>query len=393
MRGLDIRTLFLSGAVVALLMGAIVLAFGRQAGTRAEGALRSWGWSLLALTAGFTLFGLQQSLNAAFATIAGNTLINAAGVLLLRTARRMRGLPDPSWVPWLAVPTATAVSVLGTLVWEAYWIRSAICTGLVSGVMFRAAWLVGRRAPGEARAAHHAAAFAIAAYASLLAARSAYTFLRGPAVGIIQQPGIADVLTLLGFQAFAVSATLGLMWIQIQGLEGDLKRLATHDSLTGLLNRGAFFEHFEREVSRCQRTGERFALALLDLDHFKRLNDTHGHPFGDEVLRGVAARLGTDIRTHDLLGRYGGEEFALLFPGLDRADGERAADRARAGIETLAFIRDGTTIGIAISAGVAAFPEDGGDTGSLLAAADAALYEAKESGRNRVVGARVPAKT
>ena len=119
MAGLDVRTLFLSGAVVALLMGGIVSAFGRQAGARGQGPLRSWGWSLLALTAGFTLFGLQQSLHPALATIAGNTLINLAGVLLLRTAHRMRGMANPSWLSWLAPPFAAAVSVAGTMVWDA----------------------------------------------------------------------------------------------------------------------------------------------------------------------------------------------------------------------------------------------------------------------------------
>jgi diguanylate cyclase (GGDEF)-like protein len=387
MAGLDIRTLFLSGAVVALLMGAIVLAFGRQGGTRGEGHLRSWGWSLLALTTGFILFGLQQSLDPTVATIAGNTLINTAAVLLLRSARLLRGLGRPSWIPWLAVPTAAAVSVAGTIVWNAYPIRSAICTGLVSGLMFRAAWLVGHRAPPDTRAAHHIAAFTIAAYAALLAARSTFTLLRGPAPGIIQQPGALDVLTLLGFQAFAVSATLGLMWIEIQGLQGDLERLATHDSLTGIFNRGAFFGHFEREVSRCRRTREPFALAVFDLDHFKRLNDTHGHPFGDKVLQQAAQCLQADVRIHDVLGRYGGEEFALLMPGLDKTGGLRAAERARAGLEALAFDRGGTTVQVTVSAGVAAFPGDGADSAALLAAADSALYEAKASGRNRVVAA------
>ena len=390
MAGLDVRTLFLSGAVVALLMGAIVLAFDRQAATRGQDALRSWGWSLISLTTGFTLFGLQQSLDPALATIAGNTLINTAGVLLLRTARRMRGLGDPSWLPWLAVPAAALASVAGTMVWDAYRLRSAIATGLVSSLMFRAAYVVGDRPPEDTRRAHRVAAFTIGAYAALLAARSASTSLRGPATGILQQPGAFDILTLLGFQAFTVSATLGLMWIEIQALEGDLKRLATRDSLTGLLNRGAFFEQFEREVSRCRRTREPFALAIFDLDHFKRLNDSHGHPFGDSVLRQTAQELLSDVRTHDVLGRYGGEEFGLLMPGLDKAGGMRAAERVRAGIAALAFDRGGALIHISVSAGVATFPEDGGDSAALLAAADSALYAAKASGRNRVAGAGLP---
>ncbi len=388
MSSLDMRTLFLSAALVSLLMGVIVLAFGGEAG--AKGSLRSWGWSLLALMTGFAVIGLQESLNRTLANVVGNTLLTTAGVLLFRTAKHMRGLPEPR-LAWLAVPLVALVSFMWTAVWDVFKVRSVLTTGLIAGLLFCAAYVVGRDPPVEERRAHRVAAATIGAYAAIVAVRSVLTLNREPGTGILQ-PTVSDVLALLGFQAFAVSATLGLLWIEIQRLEAELKRLATQDSLTGLLTRRAFLDHFEREVSRSRRSGEPFALAIFDLDHFKQLNDGHGHPFGDQMLRRTAQRLRSGVRAHDVLGRYGGEEFALLMPGLDKEAGLRAAERVRSGVEALGLEHGDVRLKLTISAGVAAFPHDGADWETLLTAADVALYAAKVSGRNRVVPAQHPAR-
>jgi diguanylate cyclase (GGDEF)-like protein len=387
MSTLDMRTLFISAAVAALLMGVIVLAFRGRAGANAP--LRSWGWSLLALMTGFTILGLHESMNRVLANVVGNTLLATAGVLLLHTAKRMRDLAEPR-LPWLLVPLVAVVSLVWTAVWDEFRVRSALTTGLIAGLVLWAAYIVGRNPPLDARRAHRIAAVTIGTYAAIMAIRSVLT-LSGEQRADILQPTAFDVFTLLAFQAFAVSATLGLMWIEIQRLEGELKRLATHDSLTGLLTRGAFLDQFERDASRSRRSGEPFALALLDLDHFKQLNDGHGHPFGDEILRRTAHELRSGTRTHDVLGRYGGEEFALLMPGLGKEAGVRAAERVRGHVEALELKHDHGRLHLTISGGVAAFPQDGADWESLLTAADEALYEAKASGRNRVVPARSPA--
>jgi diguanylate cyclase (GGDEF)-like protein len=313
-----------------------------------------------------------------------------AGVLLLRTAKRIRVLPEPR-LAWLAVPVVALVSFVWSVVWDVFKVRSVVTTALIAGLLFCAAYIVGRDPPPAERRAHRIAALTIGAYGAILAVRSVLTLIGEQRTGILQ-PTASDVLSLLGFQAFAVSATLGLLWIEIQRLEGELKRLATQDSLTGLLTRRAFLDHFEREVSRSRRSGEPFALAIFDLDHFKRLNDGHGHPFGDEILQRTAQKLLGGVRAHDVLGRYGGEEFALLMPGLDKEAGLRAAERVREGVEALGRENSDVRLHLTISAGVAAFPQDGADWETLLTAADVALYAAKVSGRNRVVPAQQPAR-
>jgi diguanylate cyclase (GGDEF)-like protein len=140
----------------------------------------------------------------------------------------------------------------------------------------------------------------------------------------------------------------------------------------------------DTEVRRARRTGRALSLAILDIDHFKRINDTHGHPGGDSVLREIAALLQETTRETDLLGRIGGEEFAVLMPETDRAQAERACERLRAAVaaRTIA-LAPGANARVTISTGVALLSaeEAGGD---LVARADGALYAAKAGGRNQV---------
>jgi len=187
-----------------------------------------------------------------------------------------------------------------------------------------------------------------------------------------------------------VLATLGVVWIEIEQLQADLARLAMIDSLTAILNRRAFMLEYERELSRCVRENTGLALAIFDLDHFKEVNDTHGHLVGDQVLRQVADTLRASLRGHDVLGRYGGEEFALLMPGADMPAAIAATERARLAVGERPIQAGALSIVVTVSAGVAAYGDDCSDWESLLRSADTALYEAKRLGRNRVVAAHGP---
>ena len=164
-----------------------------------------------------------------------------------------------------------------------------------------------------------------------------------------------------------------------------MRRQATRDALTGLWNRGQIMQALERELARARREGTPLGVILLDVDHFKRVNDTHGHPVGDAVLREVARRLEEVFRAYDGVGRYGGEEFLVVLPGCDAAAALALAERARAAMAGLPLELAEAAVAFTISAGVAA---TGGawttDAGALLQTADAALYRAKRGGRDRV---------
>jgi two-component system, cell cycle response regulator len=168
-----------------------------------------------------------------------------------------------------------------------------------------------------------------------------------------------------------------------------LRFQAMHDALTGLLNHGAILNAVTRELIRAQREHTNVGLILGDIDHFKLVNDTHGHLTGDAILHGVALRMSGLLRAYDSLGRYGGEEFLVLAPNSDSTGTMQFAERLRAGVEATAFETSGGTLRVTLSFGVAVSnPDEPPDTQAVLQAADAALYRAKEAGRNRVIMAK-----
>jgi diguanylate cyclase (GGDEF)-like protein len=165
-----------------------------------------------------------------------------------------------------------------------------------------------------------------------------------------------------------------------------LRLLATRDQLTGMLNRREFDRIMAEEAERSQRFGQPLALVMVDIDHFKAVNDTHGHPAGDAVLKEVAKILTAQLRTVDRVARFGGEEFALILVQTGRG---AAGDVAQRVVEAVAanpvVIQGGPTLSLTISAGVAVLPNDVSRIDLLVGAADRSLYVAKRGGRNRVV--------
>lgn len=185
------------------------------------------------------------------------------------------------------------------------------------------------------------------------------------------------VLTIL--EQFAAHAALHY---QNARLHERLRRLAAVDGLTGLPNRRMFDDALAREVERARRSRRPLTLLLADIDRFKLVNDTHGHPVGDEVLRHVGRVLAGNLRTGDLAARYGGEEFGILLPGCAALDGAAIAEKLRGAVAT-----SRGPVPVTVSVGVAELPADAADAATLLAAADTALYRAKAAGRDCVVRA------
>ena len=159
----------------------------------------------------------------------------------------------------------------------------------------------------------------------------------------------------------------------------------TRDALTGSLNRAAILEALDQELVRATRKGSPLAVIMADLDHFKQINDTYGHPAGDAVLREAAHRMRQALRRYDKLGRYGGEEFLMFAPECDEETATKLADRIRCCISSTAVHTPEGIIQVTSSLGVVVSPAaPGTDANLLIRAADAALYGAKNKGRNRV---------
>ncbi len=180
---------------------------------------------------------------------------------------------------------------------------------------------------------------------------------------------------------------LGLSIANIR-LRDALRSQSIRDVLTGLYNRRYLEEALEREIRRAVRATQPLGILMLDLDHFKRCNDTYGHDAGDTVLRETAGLLTRCIRAEDVVCRYGGEEFVIILPTADLNAACMRAERIRSRLRELAVVHNGQSLGmITVSVGVAALPEHGTSTQELLSAADAALYQAKREGRDRVIAA------
>ena len=175
-----------------------------------------------------------------------------------------------------------------------------------------------------------------------------------------------------------------LMALVVARLIQQLQWRARHDGLTGLLNRRAMQETIEQQFVRSRRAGDTFAVVMLDIDHFKAINDHHGHAAGDEALKHTAALLQTCVRDVDRVGRFGGEEFVVLLPGFDLSQGAQTAEVLRAGLAAQLMQYEGGSLSMSASFGVAEWSGPSEDPSRLLMRADQALYQAKSGGRNRV---------
>jgi len=195
--------------------------------------------------------------------------------------------------------------------------------------------------------------------------------------------------------AFGPDAVRQLEVIAMQAADALLRarlfeqteRLATTDGLTGLANHRTFQARLEEQVALARRHGKRLSVILGDVDHFKAVNDTYGHPVGDQVLQGTARVLVKEARGTDLVARYGGEEFAVVMPETDAAGAVVIAERIRTRLSETTFPTELGPLRVTLSLGVATYPEDARGKGRLVEVADACLYHAKRHGRNRTVAA------
>jgi diguanylate cyclase (GGDEF)-like protein len=215
-----------------------------------------------------------------------------------------------------------------------------------------------------------------------------YAPLMRPDALIDGRPYTAWILSLGAIPLFASSFILAFfayVVIQWQDRERELAELCRIDYLTGVDNRRSLMECAEIEFLRAQRYGSPLTIVMVDVDHFKRVNDCHGHAIGDEVLKLVASTLAGQVRRHDVIARYGGEEFALVLAETTEEQARVMAERCRALVESAALIRDHEVIRVTASVGIAALPRENVEcVERLIDLADEALYRAKSEGRNRV---------
>lgn len=206
------------------------------------------------------------------------------------------------------------------------------------------------------------------------------------------QPSLGNGLTYLAGYLFPLCAGFGFLVANLERTSARLRDQATYDGLTGCLRRGTFDALLAKACEHALREDEPLSLVLIDLDHFKAVNDTHGHPAGDQVLKEVARALRARLRRSDVLARMGGEEFALLLPCTTAAGALHIAEEVRDTIARLSVqVDEGQPLRVTVSGGIASLLSDEPRDGlQMVRRADAALYASKHAGRNRMSVAAPP---
>jgi diguanylate cyclase (GGDEF)-like protein len=384
---IDTSTLVLLTITVAFGLGAISIALTfHHSGTRGTRGLRHWGRGLVVYSVGTLLLYLVPRFGAPL-LYAGWLCVLYSMLVMYRALLRICGTEGHRTRFSVAVVGGTVLTWIYFAVVDPNPVRQVDATSVAIAVIAgRAAWDLWRYAM---RSRFRAPAYTVLAWLLLTSARPLLEVLTRDS-----QSGTPDPLPLFGppgmifFRVLVLALlSISVIWLEISRLYEAVEDQATRDELTGVANRRAIVALLERELARARRLNTPCSIALFDIDHFKHINDTLGHPAGDQVIKWVTDVIGKSIRPYDALGRYGGEEFLLLMPGARPEAGVIVAERARAALEKQECFVDGKPLRITISAGVAAWSEEI-DADTLFRAADQALYRAKQGGRNRIVLAR-----
>lgn len=376
MYGIDPPTLVIVVSFLTLLL-AVVMTAMRASFPR---SIRGIGLWILAIPmfVGSTALFAQQNSHPFVHVMLANTLI--LGGVLCMTAGMLRffGRPLPR-----ARPVGTGVLLLlGALAWYTFIQPSfnmrLVLMSLSLTVLFAYLCLLPLRY-GEWRVGA-----IVTSLAFLLTTCSCMLRMGTVLAGLDRPTGLLDfgtlqVVYLATFNLSVLVGSLGFILMANERLRAILEFNASHDALTGALNRGAFFRAAAREFDQSRETMQPLSILLLDLDHFKLINDRHGHAVGDRILQDFCNALRSVLRASDALGRYGGEEFVVLLPGVNRDEALAVAHRLREAIQPPLHLPTYT-----VSMGVTTLTAAIEDIDELLYAADKALYLAKRNGRNRI---------
>lgn len=373
---IDLATIALFGALQALLLAPLLLAATRAYAGVARTSLRIWGTVLLLQAIGWVLMGLRGQVSDWLSIVLANGLLMVSYAETTRALRLLLGAPQrrtllvaigaTGWlgIAWfgVAVPDYRMRVYIASLALGAYllllaWpLRHALRRGGSTAQRVMLLVLLGDLA------FHPADTAGLLAYSSANAAQMIYSAVE------------------------PVLASIGFLLMYNETVQAELHRLARTDPLTGTLNRLALDEESVRLFNAAGRPNTLAAL-VIDIDHFKRINDDFGHAIGDRVLATLAAGIRWQFQPPAVLGRMGGEEFLALLPGTGLAEAMALAERLRVAVAAMQLVPDASIPGVTISAGIAAYRPEDTDVHALVRRADRALYDAKRAGRNRVVAA------
>lgn len=372
---IDPRTVMLLGGVMSGLMSLVLFSLKRSYPASIKG-LGEWSAALLLVFIGSLLGAATGKLPVIF-TISLARVLLAAGIYLTYVGTQRFFGVTPRLKPWIALIAALmVVQWWFTFIEPSYRIRLGLSNMLATYLFAVHAYLVIKQGSPT---------FARVMSITVLVAMSAIQFMRLVTsfiwpVGQDMFETASYHLVFVGSFVFCILLfSISTVLLATESLHAELQHLANHDSLTNALTRRNMDDACASELARCKRHGRNMALLMMDLDHFKAINDSHGHQTGDRVLVNFVAKVKTMLRQPDQLGRFGGEEFMALLPETSLEEAVLVAERIRA---ACALADSGPSCTVSI--GITTHQQDTDTVDTLLARADAALYRAKANGRNRV---------
>ncbi|MAL03553.1 MAG: hypothetical protein CL625_04645 [Arenimonas sp.] len=380
----DIRSGLLVGAFLTLLTGAVLAVVARAMPAIFRPAMNWWVAATLLQPAGFVLLSQRDALPAWVTIVVANALIAAAFAAYAMALRRFHRLTVPHGLLWGMVAAAVAVSIWFGLVQPDLTHRLIAISIVLAAMLGYCAWTI-YRGPDVRSLVRHVAGGAFLLAAVIMAYRALVLTWDPGQVSAVFQLTHVQLLTYGVGSVLPVVATVGFLLLCTDRSQRELERAARMDYLTDVYNRRAIEELGTRAIASARRHGTPLALQVVDIDHFKHINDELGHAAGDLALVRAVERIRECLRTEDILGRLGGEEFIVLMPNTDGDSAVAAAERIREAFSQRPLDLRGERRKVTLSIGVAVLAPADRLFSQLLQRGDRAMYAAKHAGRDLVM--------
>lgn len=378
---LDPRTLLFSLILTNILtvLSLFVAVHGQGRGQR--NGMGKWAAAMALETLTWVLIAARGQVPDFVSVALANTLKASAHALILLAIAEFQGRALPRWQPILPVALTLAAATLLLDDLQSRFVWLGLIYTLQMLLVMRTLLADPETRSGRAWRLLFAGAAALVA---VLALRAIVALAEPGALSQLDgTPHWVQLLAFVVLMATALLGSIGFILMVKERADREVMHLAMTDSLTQVPNRRALIDQAERTLAR--RGGQPVAVLMIDVDHFKRINDKHGHPVGDAVLRQIAALLMNRLRRHDIMGRYGGEEFCVVAPDADAENAHRLAEALRELVASTPLSTEQGELSVSISIGFTCCQANGEKPlDAVLAEADAALYAAKQAGRNRV---------
>jgi diguanylate cyclase (GGDEF)-like protein len=381
----DIRTALFLGAFLTLLTGALLFTVRRNFSQLLQPSLRWWILATFLHPFGFLLIGLRALVSDWWSTVLSNVLIGMAFAAFAISLRTFNGSPQRRERLYALVAATAALAVYYTYQNPDEGLRIGTISVVYALLLGSSARAIYRQGQQRSSITHVTGGLFLLGTAIMAWRGAVYMFWPEAA------PPSVFVATPLQVAAYAmggllpVVSTIGYLLMCTEFNQRELAKAATLDHLTGICNRRAIEDLATRSIASARRHGVPLALMIVDVDHFKRINDEHGHQAGDVALIETVKRIRDSLRSEDLVGRLGGEEFVAVMPSTDGGAALAAAERMRASFADLPMRIGECDLPITVSIGVAVLDAQDQVYSHLLRRADRAMYAAKTAGRNKVM--------